>query len=343
MGTKRDYYEILGIHKNADAAAIKKAYRKLAKKYHPDTNQGNKEAEIRFKEVNEAYDVLSDPEKKKIYDRFGHAGLDGNASGFNEYGNGFGGNYGGSYSGSYTDRNGNYREYHFEGSNMDDIFGDIFGDMFREASGKGYGGGFGREGFRQENFRQKGEDCQADISVSFDEAIYGCDKIINLQGTQGVKAQSLQVHVPAGIEDGKSIRLKGKGMPGIGGGEPGDLLLKVHVGQKAGFERKGTDIYSTINIPFTTAVFGGEVTVPTVDGRVICKIREGTQSGTKIRLKGKGVVSMKDPGARGDQYVTVQIQVPVPGQLSTEAKQKLREYGQIQNGSKRGCGSSSAA
>ena len=172
MGTKRDYYEILGINKNADAATIKKAYRKLAKKYHPDTNQGNKEAEICFKEVNEAYDVLSDPEKKKVYDRFGHAGLDGNTTGYNPYGNGFNG----SYSGSYRDPNGNYREYHFEGSNMDDIFGDVFGDMFRGNTGSGFGGqsfrgngsrfyegGFGRGGFRQEDFRQKGEDYHADI------------------------------------------------------------------------------------------------------------------------------------------------------------------------------------
>ena len=354
MGTKRDYYEILGINKNADAATIKKAYRKLAKKYHPDTNQGNKEAEICFKEVNEAYDVLSDPEKKKAYDRFGHAGLDGNTTGYNPYGNGFNG----SYSGSYRDPNGNYREYHFEGSNMDDIFGDVFGDMFRGNTGSGFGGqsfrgngsrfyegGFGRGGFRQEDFRQKGEDYHADISVSFDEAFHGCDKIISLQeqGTQGQKVRSLQIHVPAGMEDGKSIRLKGKGMPGSGGGEPGDLLLKVHVGQKAGFERKGADIYTTVNIPFTTAVFGGEVTVPTVDGRVVCKIREGTQSGSKIRLKGKGAVSMKNPTVHGDQYVTVQIQVPSPGQLSPEARQKLREYSQALSGREKSCGSSSAA
>ena len=160
---------------------------------------------------------------------------------------------------------------------------------------------------------------------------------------RGHKVRSLQIHVPAGMEDGKSIRLKGKGMPGSGGGEPGDLLLKVHVGQKAGFERKGADIYTTVNIPFTTAVFGGEVTVPTVDGRVVCKIREGTQSGSKIRLKGKGAVSMKNPTVHGDQYVTVQIQVPSPGQLSPEARQKLREYSQALSGREKSCGSSSAA
>ncbi|MDY5845972.1 MAG: DnaJ C-terminal domain-containing protein [Bariatricus sp.] len=354
MGTKRDYYEILGINKNADAAVIKKAYRKLAKKYHPDTNQGNKEAEIRFKEVNEAYDVLSDPEKKKIYDRFGHAGLDGNAAGYNAYQDGFGGNYKGTYSGSYTDPNGNYREYHFEGSNMDDIFGDIFGDMFRGTGGKGfggqksgnqgsrfYGGGFGRGGFGHESFRQKGADLHAEISVSFDEAFHGCDKIISLQDptASGQKVQSLQVHVPAGIEDEKCIRLKGKGMPGSGGGEPGDLLLKVHVGQRAGFERKGADVYTTVSLPFTTAVFGGEVTVPTVDGRVVCKIREGTQSGTKIRLKGKGTVSIKNPSEHGDQYVTVQIQVPTPGQLTPEAKQKLKEYEQASKSREKNFGS----
>ena len=147
--------------------------------------------------------------------------------------------------------------------------------------------------------------------------------MIRLQKEDG-SLQSLQVHIPAGIESGKSIRLKGKGALGTGGGEAGDLLLKVTVGEKPGFERKGMDIYTTVSIPFTTAVFGGEVTVPTISGNVVCRIQEGTQSGSRIRLRGKGIVSMSSPGVYGDQYVTVQIQVPT--NLSREAKQKLKEY-----------------
>lgn len=169
----------------------------------------------------------------------------------------------------------------------------------------------------------KGQDIQAQVEVSFDEAVFGCDKVISLQNAEG-QVQSLQVHIPAGIEDGKSVRLKGKGMPGYGGGKPGDLLLKVKTGSKPGFERKGMDVYSTISIPFTTAVFGGEVPVQTLSGNIMCKIREGTQSGSKIRLKGKGIVSMKNSSVHGDHYVTVQIQVPK--NLSREAKEKLKEY-----------------
>ena len=368
LAAKRDYYEVLGIGKNADQPEIKKAYRKLAKKYHPDSNSGNAQAAERFKEITEAYNVLSDPEKKKLYDRFGHAAFDdgGNpyegagsygfgrdpyegagsygfgrnpfegtgGSGF--YGNPFGG-FGGSGfykafsgKGTHSGQNGNYREFHFEGHNMDDIFGDLFGNG---GYGRGWGsqGGPGQknssrfDGCRQEDrsFRERGADLQADVSVSFEEAALGCEKVIRFQGTDG-KIQCLQVHIPAGIDDGKSVRLRGKGAPGIGGQEPGDLLLKVKVLGKTGFERKGMDLYTTVNVPFTTAVFGGEVPVQTLDGRVICKIKEGTQSGTKLRLKGKGIVSMRNPAEHGDMYVTVQIQVPQ--YLSPDAKQKLREY-----------------
>ncbi|POP33334.1 molecular chaperone DnaJ [Lactonifactor longoviformis] len=308
MERKRDYYEVLGIGRDADEQAIKKAYRKLAKTYHPDTNTGNKAAEERFKEATEAYTVLSDPEKKKLYDKFGHAGLEGTPGDTGGYGN------------AYSSPDGTYREFHFEGGDMGDIFGDIFGDVFGGRDGKRY------SGFSREGFQSKGADLHAELSVSFEEGAFGCDKIITLQNpeTPGGKAQSLQVHIPAGIEDGKSIRLRGKGLSGLGGGEPGDLLLKVHVGEKPGFRREGMDIYTTAEIPFTTAVFGGEATVPTIDGNVVCKIREGVQSGTKIRLRGKGVVSVKNPHVRGDQYVTIQIQVP--RNLSPEARQKLKEF-----------------
>lgn len=313
LAEKRDYYEILGLGRNADSAAIKKAYRKLAKKYHPDTNPGNKEAEMKFKEVTEAYNVLSDAEKKKLYDQFGHAAFDEGTAGGNAYGR------------TYGNGRGEYREYHFESGKMDDIFGDIFGDMFQ---GKG-SGHFGNDGFGRgfgSSVRFRGEDLHAETTVSFEEAAFGCDKIIHLQNPQknGNTMQSLQVHIPAGIETGKSIRLRGKGMPGINGGEAGDLLLKIRVNEKPGYERKGQDIYTTVHIPFTTAVFGGEALVRTLDGKVMCKIQPGTQSGTKIRLRGKGIVSMKQPSVYGDLYVTVQIQVPK--QMSMEARQKLKEF-----------------
>ena len=303
MNAKRDYYDVLGIGRTADAGTIKKAYRKLAKKYHPDTNKDNAEAEKLFKEVTEAYNVLSDPEKKKIYDKFGHEGLDPN--GFDSYKTA----QGGTYQRAYTNPNGSYQEFHFQSDNMDDIFGDIFGDMFHRG---------------RRSYRRKGEDYHTDISVSFDEAVLGCDKILTYSSPDQPGTQSLKVHIPAGIDSGKSIRLKGKGMPGTGGGEPGDLFLDVNVGEKPGFERKGMDVYTVAYIPFTTAVFGGEVIVPTLTGNVSCKIKEGTQSGTKIRLRGKGIVSMKDSSVHGDQYVTVQIQVP--RNLDTMAKQKLREF-----------------
>ena len=330
MEERKDYYKILGIDKNADENTIKKAYRKLAKKYHPDMNPGDKEAEAKFKEATEAYGVLSDPDKRRQYDQFGHAAFEGGAGGA--------GGYGG---------------FDFNGADFGDIFGDIFGNMFHGSHGEsrgfgsngtyehftGNGGGFhsrfggsgfhsgnGFGGFHQQDFPQKGSDVKASINVTFDEAAFGADKRISLSGPDGSSGapQTLQIHIPAGIDTGKSIRLKGKGMPGTGGGEPGDLLLKVTVGTRPGYERKGSDVYTTISIPYTTAVFGGEATVPTLYGNVICKIREGMQSGSKIRLRGKGIVSMKNPSVRGDQYVTIQIQVPQ--NLNYSAKEKLHEY-----------------
>ena len=328
MAVKRDYYDVLGIDRNADEKTIKKAYRKLAKKYHPDTNAGNPDAADKFKEVNEAYDILSDPKKKKMYDQFGHAAFEAGADPGADAG---AGGFGGFQSGG----NGSYQEFHFNGENMDDIFGDIFGNMFHGSHGGGFHSGFGGSGFHsgsgfggfhQQDFPQKGSDVKASINVTFDEAAFGADKRISLSSTDGSSGapQTLQVHIPAGIDTGKSIRLKGKGMPGTGGGEPGDLLLKVTVGTRPGYERKGSDVYTTISIPYTTAVFGGEATVPTLYGNVICKIREGMQSGSKIRLRGKGIVSMKNPSVRGDQYVTIQIQVPQ--NLNYTAKEKLHEY-----------------
>lgn len=346
MAQKRDYYEVLGVNKSATDAEIKKAYRKLAKKYHPDMNKDNPKAEELFKEVTEAYEVLSDKEKRKLYDQFGHAAFDegagqggaygaggqgfgsgaggfggfggqgfrGGFSGGGGFGNsGFGGfgsgNFGGGGGGNFH-FNGNsgdgYQEYYYTGDNLDDIFDGFFG------------------GSRNGRSRSKdGEDVLAKVEVSFEEAALGADKVIRFRAPDGSE-QSLQVHIPAGIDSGQKIRLKGKGMPGQNGGGAGSLLLEVTVQSKPGFERKGMDIYTTVEIPFETAVLGGETIVPTLSGRVSCKIKEGTQSGTKIRLKGKGIVSMKNPSQKGDEYAVIQIRVP--RNLSADAKQKLQEY-----------------
>ena len=326
---KQDYYEVLGIGKQADEKEIKRAYRKLAKKYHPDMNPGDKVAEQKFKEVTEAYNVLSDKEKKKLYDQFGFAAFDEAGNARADAGSGFYGGAGGQ--GGFRSGSG-YQEFHYEGGDMGDMFGDNLGNMFHGnasghsgyySNGSGFGGFGGQKGYRQQA-SYKGEDLHADITVGFDEAAFGCDKMIHIQAADGTGVQSLSVHIPAGIDDGKSVRLRGKGHPGFGGGENGDLLLKVHIAPRSGYERKGMDVYTTADIPFTTAVFGGEASFPTLYGNVVCKVPAGTQSGKKIRLRGKGIVSMKDPKVHGDQYVTIQIQVPTT--LTAEQRQKLHEF-----------------
>lgn len=291
---RRDYYDVLGIQRNADEKEVKHAYRKLAKKYHPDANSHNQQAEQKFKEITEAYDVLSDPEKRKQYDQFG-------------FGDG--------------DR---YTEYHFGDENMEDIFGDIFGNLFEGASRQNFRQGFGRRtGSRQ----KRGQDIESDITISFEEAAFGCDKRISLEGS---RKQVLQVHIPAGVEEGQSVRLSGKGYPGTGGMPDGDLLLKVHIAEKKGYERKGMDVYTTEKIPYTTAVLGGETVFHTLYGDVKCTIPAGTQSGSKIRLKQKGIVSMKNPDVRGDAYVTIQI--AVPRTITPQEKRKLQELREIRCG-----------
>jgi|UniRef100_UPI003FEEA0EA hypothetical protein len=304
MLKQKDYYKTLEVDKNADAAQIKKAYRKLAKKYHPDTNGGNPGAEEKFKEVTEAYNILSDPEKRKLYDKYGSAAFEEGFSPEQE------GNYYQDFGG------GNGATFHFEGGDMGDMFDDMFGSFFG-------GRGFGKKGYA--NRTRKGRDIESELTISFDEAANGCDKVVTLQRGDGSK-QSLKVHIPAGVDTGSNIRLKGKGQAGISGGEPGDLFLKITVQEKPGFERKGLDVYTSVVIPFTTAALGGEARVHTLYGDVTCKIKAGTQSGTKIRLKGKGIVSMKNKAVQGDEYAVVQILVPKT--LTPAAKQKLEEYKQ---------------
>lgn len=358
MASKRDFYEVLGIKKGASQSEIKKAYRKMAKKYHPDTNAGDEAAAEKFKEVSEAYSVLNDPEKKKLYDQFGHAAFDGTGQPGGSYGAGFGGagssgfgGFGGTggsgFSGFSQGPDGSYQEYHFDG-NMDDILKDIFGHGFSDsgsgASGfSGFSGTSGTSGFSgfgrgagYGSFPQDGENVHADINVTFDEAAFGGDRYFDLKDPAG-KKQSIKVHIPAGIDNGQSIRLRGKGMPGANGGKAGDLLLKVHVAARPGFERKGMDVYTLVRVPFTTAVLGGKVEVQTLRGKVKCNIKPGTQSGTKLRLRDKGIVSMKDPAKFGCHYAVVEIDVPK--NLSEDAKQKLAEFDRAASA----CGAGGAA
>ena len=348
---KTDFYKVLGLKKGADQKEIKKAYHRLAKKYHPDTNQGDKASEQKFKEVSEAYDVLSDPEKKKLYDTYGMAAFDesggsanyssgsgagagfggfggfsgagagyggfggfsgfGSGEGFGGFGTGDGRNYREFRTGdgrSYREfRTGNSRGFSTDGGNWDfSSFGDD--DFLRSLFGNNSGG-------------RQSLDVKADLTISFEEAALGCTKTIRVDG---IDSPSLQVHIPAGIDEGQTVRLKGKGRTASQGARgtqssgsgssaaqaTGDLLLRIHIAESHLYERKGTDIYTTAEIPYTTAVLGGKATVHTLYGNVECRIPAGTQCGSKIRLKNKGIVSRKNPGQYGDEYITVKIAVP---------------------------------
>ena len=356
MAEKRDYYEVLGIQKGASEDEIKKAYKKLARKYHPDMNPGDKEAEEKFKEVNEANEVLSDPEKKARYDQFGFAGVDPN------YGAGAGG---GAYGGGFD-------------------FGDL-GDIF----GSFFGGGFGGQRCNP-NAPQRGESIRASVSISFTEAAFGCEKSVTIERSEqcptckgsgcapgttpeicpdchgsgtvqtrrqtpmGVfasngpcrkcggtgrlihqpcsdcrgsgavrKRRTIKVNIPAGIDHGQTISLRGQGGAGKNGGPAGDLLITVMVQPHEIFRRDGVDVFCEAPITFTQAVLGAELEIPTIDGKVKYSIPEGTQTGTVFRLKGKGVPVLNGRG-RGDQYVTVVIETP--RSLNKEQKEALRRF-----------------
>ena len=353
---KRDYYEVLGVDKNADDAALKKAYRVLAKKYHPDMNPGDAEAEKKFKEASEAYAVLSDPEKRRQYDQFGHAAFEGGAGG-----GGFGG-------------------FDFNSADFGDIFGDIFGDFFG-----------GRRSARGNNGPMKGANIRTSVRITFEEAVFGVDKEIELTlkdecktchgsgakaGTTpetcqkcGGKGQvvftqqsffgtvrnvqtcpdcngtgkvikekcpdchgsgyiasrkKIQVSIPAGIDNGQSVRIREKGDPGTNGGPRGDLLVEVIVVRHPIFQRHDYDIYSNVPVSYAIAALGGEVVVDTVDGKVIYEVKPGTQTDTRVRLKGKGVPTLRNKEVRGDHYVTLVIQTPE--KLSHEAKELLKQF-----------------
>ena len=355
---KRDYYEVLGVEKTASEEEIKKAYRKLAKKYHPDMNPGDKEAEKKFKEASEAYAVLSDQEKRSQYDQFGHAAFDG-TGGF-----GAGG-------------------FDFTGADFSDIFGDLFGGMF--------GGGRTRAA---SNGPMKGANIRTSVRITFLEAVFGTEKELTLNlkdpcptcngtgakpGTSpqmcpkcGGKGQvvftqqsffgtvrnvqtcpdcsgsgkiikdkcadcggtgyitsrkTINVTIPAGIDNGQSVRIREKGEPGINGGPRGDLLVEVIVSPHEIFERQGTDIFSLVKISYPVAALGGSVMIDTVDGRIVYDVKAGTQTGTQIRFRNKGVPSLRNKDLRGNHYVTLVVEVPT--RLSREAKEALRKFDEL--------------
>ena len=355
---KRDYYEVLGVSKTASDDELKKAYRKLAKQYHPDLNPGNAEAETKFKEVNEAYEVLSDKEKRAKYDQFGHAGVDPNFGA----GGGFGGGFG--------------------GFDMGDL-GDLFGSFF--------GGGFGgQQRQANPNAPKRGASLRANLTITFQEAMTGCEKEINLtrtescdtcrgsgcaagttaeicpdcRGTGQVRIQrgaggfaftttapcsrcsgtgkiihqpcsdcrgsgqikrqrKIKVRIPAGIDDGQSISLRGEGNGGLNGGPAGDLIVNITVKPDPRFERDGYDLYLEKPVSFAQATLGAELQIDTIDGKVKYNLPAGTQTGTTFRLRGMGVPSVSGRG-RGDQYVTIRVQVPT--NLNSQQKEALQEF-----------------
>lgn len=291
---KRDYYEVLGVSKNASDDEIKKAYRKLAVKYHPDKNPGDKEAEAKFKEINEAHDVLSDKQKRARYDQFGHAGVGGASGG--SYG-GFSSNpFGGGFN-----YNGQTFNFDFGGGGLDDILGNLFG--------------FGAAGSRRP---RKGADYQTSVTLTFEEAIFGTTKKVTLDG------EDLKVKIPAGIDDGMSIRLRGKGGPAPeGGSEPGDLYVKIRVKPHKSLTREGAIILSEEKIDMVDAALGCEIDVETVDGKITMKVPAGTQSGTPFKLSGHGVPFRSD-GDRGPHIVTVIVETPK--NLSKKQKELLEEF-----------------
>ncbi len=356
MAEKRDYYEVLGVERNATDQDIKRAYRRLAKKYHPDVNPGDKEAEAKFKEASEAYAVLSDEEKRAKYDQFGHSAFEGAGGGDGGFG-GFGG-FG----------------------DMGDIFGDIFGDLF--------GGGSGR---RTKNGPTRGQDVQSSLDITFTEAAFGCKKNVELwvfdncdqcngtgakagtkpetcpnchgSGQMRVQQQTMfgamtsvrtcstcggtgkiikekctrcngggrikvkktfEVNIPAGIDTGQSIRMSGKGEPGAQGGPNGDLFITVTIRPHPFFSRQGYDVYCSVPISFAQAALGDELEIPTIDGKAQYTIEEGTQTGTRFRLRGKGIPYLRNSNQRGDQYVTVNVEVPK--KLNDKQKELLRQF-----------------
>src|SRR4029450_11135949 len=306
----KDYYATLGVPKTASEKEIKQAFRKLARKYHPDVNPGDKAAEARFKEINEANEVLADPEKRKKYDELG--------ANWRMYeqaqqaGQGFGGNPFAGAGGAWNINvggPGGYRTMTEE--EMHELFGneDPFSDFFKTFFGGGGGGGGGPRGRQARTPRtQKGRDIEHEVELTLEEAYHGATRRISIK--QGGHARSVDVRIPVGVKDGSRVRAAGEGESGANGGASGDLYLRVRLRPHAVFERKGNDLHTTVAVPVTTAVLGGEAQVPTITGTVRLKIPETTQSGQVFRLKGHGMPAVGKPDERGDLYATVDVQPP---------------------------------
>ena len=334
----KDLYGVLGVERTADDKKLKSAYRKLAKKYHPDANPGDKDAEQKFKDVGEAYAILSDPEKRKLYDQFGYAAFDGSGAG---QAGGAGGPGGYQY---YSSGPGGYQSFHFSGQDAEDLFRSMFGGSGRSGSyGGGFSGSSGFGGFGFDDFddggqsfggrtgrraaRQQSLDLTSSLTVSFRDAALGATKRIQLQdpAATGKNAgiTTLEIKIPAGIEEGKKIRLRGRGMAGADG-KKGDLLIEIHIDPDKEYTREGLDLYTSAQIPYSVAVLGGEAMLPTLHGSVSCKIPAGIQSGSKIRLKEKGIHTEGRSPKKGDEFV--EIRIAVPRNLSPAARKKLEEY-----------------
>ena len=311
----KDYYQTLGVAKTASEKELKQAYRKLARKHHPDVNPGDKAAEARFKEINEAYEVLGDPEKRRKYDELGanwrlyeQAQQQGYGAGnpFGGAGNPFGG--GGAWTINMGGEPGGYRT--MTEDEMRDMFGneDPFSDFFKTFFG---GGGAAREGGRGRSRApraQKGRDIEHEVELTLEEAFHGATRRISIK--QGGHARSVDVRIPAGVKDGSRVRAAGEGESGANGGSAGDLYLRVRLRPHPVFERDGNDLRTRVAVPVSTAVLGGEANVPTISGSVRLKIPETTQSGQVFRLKGHGMPVVGKPDQRGDLYASVDIQLP---------------------------------
>jgi curved DNA-binding protein len=314
----KDYYQTLGLSKSASDKEIKGAYRKLARKHHPDVNPGDKAAEARFKEINEAYEVLGDPEKRRKYDELGanwrlyeQAQQQGQPwPGGSPFGDvsGFGG--GGPQGGAWTINMGGPGGYRtMTEEEMRDLFGneDPFSDFFRTFFGGGAReGGRGRTGRAPRS--QKGQDIEHEVELTLEEAFHGATRRIAIK--EGGHARSVDVRIPAGVKDGSRVRAAGEGAAGSNGGVAGDLYLRVRLRPHPVFERKGNDLHARVAVPVTTAVLGGEAQVPTITGSVRLKIPEGTQNSQVFRLRGHGMPAIGKPDERGDLYATVDVQLP---------------------------------